>query len=172
MNIFDFAMQKEKDAEAFYRDLAERSNSKGLNNIYTHLADAESKHCAVVKHMKEHKSEPAYTNIMDDVATVFNKMSSNKDELLKLDRQQVRVYEKAREIEKESIDLYTAKANETENPEHKQILQQLAEQEKMHYAIVDQLVEAVLIPETWVENGEFSHILEEQRGDAYYPDSF
>lgn len=170
MNIFDFAMQKEKDAEAFYRDLAENSNSEGLKNIYNYLVNAETQHYDVVKHMKEHEKTDTETGILGDVGTIFNKMSRSKDELLKLDRQQVRVYEKARAIEKESIDLYTEKARETENPDHKRIFRQLAEQEKMHYAIVDQLVETVILPETWVENGEFSHILEKQRGDAYYPD--
>lgn len=170
MNIFEFAMQKEKDAEAFYRDLAESSNSEGLKKIYNYLANAETQHYDVVKHMKEREKTDTETDILGDVATIFNKMSRSKDELLKLDRQQVRVYEKARAIEKESIDLYTEKARETENPDHKRIFQQLAEQEKMHYAIVDQLVETVILPETWVENGEFSHILEQQRGDAYYPD--
>ncbi len=170
MNIFDFAMEKEKKAEAFYRDLAAKSKSEGLKNIYTRLADAETRHYGVVKHMKENEIIDSDTDILNDVGTIFNKMSRNKDELLSLDRQQVQVYEKARDIEKESIDLYTEKARETDNPEHKKIFQKLADQEKIHYAIVDQLVSIVILPEQWIENGEFSHILEKQRGDAYYPD--
>ena len=170
MNIFEFAMQKEKDAEAFYRDLAAKSNSEGLKNIYTRLANAETRHYEVVKQMQDKETDASDTDILDDVGTIFNKMSRNKDELLNLDRQQVQVYEKARAIEKESIDLYSEKARESDNPEHRKIFKKLAEQEKKHYAIVDQLVRVVILPEQWVENGEFSHILEKQRGDAYYPE--
>ena len=172
MNIFDFAMKKEKDAEAFYRELAQNSNSEGLKSIFTYLADAEVQHFDVVKHMKEHTSvSDADTEILNKVGTSFNKMEKDTDAMLKMDRRQVQVYEKARQIEKESVDLYTEKAEETDNPEHEKIFRRLAEQEKMHYAIVDQLVETVILPEQWVENGEFSHILEQQRGDAYYPET-
>ena len=170
MDIFEFAKKKEKDAEAFYKDLAQKSNSEGLQTIYTKLAKAEAKHYEVVEKMEQNDSVPEETDLLEDVGVIFNKMSRSRDEMLNLDYDQVRVYEKARDIEKESIDLYTEKAAE-EADEHKaDIFRKLAEEEKKHYALVDQLIETVILPQQWVENGEFSHILEKERGTAYYPD--
>jgi len=172
MDIFEFAKKKEKDAEAFYKDLAQKSNSEGLKNIYTKLANAESKHYEVVDKMKQNDNLPEETDILEDVGTIFNKMSREKDELLSLDYDQVRAYEKARDIEKESVDLYTEKAAEETDEHRSEIFRKLAEEEKKHYALVDQLIETIILPQQWVENGEFSHILEKERGTAYYPDLY
>ncbi|MFW6414098.1 MAG: ferritin-like domain-containing protein [Verrucomicrobiota bacterium] len=170
MDIFEFAMQKEKAAEEFYTELAEKCHSKGLENIYRRLAQAESKHYQIVGKMQSQENLDADADILDDIGVVFNKMAADPDEMLNLDYDQVRIYEKAREIEKESIDLYAEKAAEETDSRRAAIFRKLAEEERKHYAIVDQLVETVILPQQWVENGEFSHILEKERGTAYYPD--
>lgn len=172
MDIFEFAMQKEKAAEEFYNGLAEQSHSEGLKNIYSRLAKAESNHYQVVNKMRSDETMPTDTDILDDIGAVFNKMATQKDEMLNLDYDQVRAYEKAREIEKDSIDMYTEKAAEETDSRRAEILSRLAEEEKKHYAIVDQIVETVILPQQWVENGEFSHILEKERGTSYYPDMY
>ena len=45
MNIYDFAIQMEKDGEAYYRELGERSKQEGLKYIFTLLADEEKELC-------------------------------------------------------------------------------------------------------------------------------
>jgi len=44
MNIYEFAMQMEKDGENYYRHLAEESTITGLGKIFTMLANEEVKH--------------------------------------------------------------------------------------------------------------------------------
>ena len=53
MNVFEYAMQMEKDGEVFYRELAEKAGSKGLKNIFTNLADNEAEHFNIFKAMKD-----------------------------------------------------------------------------------------------------------------------
>ena len=59
MDIFDFAMEKEKEAEKLYRELAERSKEEGVKKILLMLADDEAKHFEIVKRMKEEHPEMA-----------------------------------------------------------------------------------------------------------------
>ena len=47
MDIYEFALQMEKDGEDYYRDQALKEGNKGLKNIFTFLADAEAQHGAV-----------------------------------------------------------------------------------------------------------------------------
>ena len=44
MDIYEYAMQMEKDGEAYYRDLAGKTSHQGLKSILGMLADAEVKH--------------------------------------------------------------------------------------------------------------------------------
>ncbi len=55
MNIFEFAMQMEKDGEAYYRQLAHRTANTGLRTILTMLADEEVKHQKLFEQLKESK---------------------------------------------------------------------------------------------------------------------
>lgn len=48
MDIYEFAMQMEKEGEDYYRALAKDSASPGLVKIFTMLADEEVKHFKVI----------------------------------------------------------------------------------------------------------------------------
>ncbi len=52
MDIFEFAMEKEKYAEQYYRQLAEKVDHTGLKSILAMLADEEAKHFQTVQQMK------------------------------------------------------------------------------------------------------------------------
>ena len=44
MNIFDFAMQMEKDGEEYYREIARKTQDRGIETIMTTRAEAEVTH--------------------------------------------------------------------------------------------------------------------------------
>jgi len=170
MNIFEFAMQKERDAENFYRDLAGKAKSPGLRKIFNMLADAEIRHFEVVRHMQESAPDVPPATILDDAVATFREMRRNKDYDVGYEERQVEVYEKARAMEKESCDFYTQQAEETDDETSAEIFRQLAGQESMHYRLVDHLAEFVIRPRLWFENGEYSHIIDQDRGTAFYPE--
>jgi len=67
MNIYEFAMQMERDGEAFYRDLAAKSSSAGVARILNMLAADEVKHYDILKQMAEQSNpEMAQTTILLD----------------------------------------------------------------------------------------------------------
>lgn len=169
MDVFSFALEKEMAAEKLYRQLAESTESEGLNNIFTRLADMERHHIAVVAAMRDRADVKLDTESLDSVRSMLNRLADEKDYLPEDPKQQKEVYEKVRQMEKESIDLYLQQARENDDEAIRNTFLQLAEQEKMHYILIDNILEFVTKPDIWCENAEFSHIMDKYRGTAYYP---
>ena len=75
MNVFEYAMQMERDGEQFYRGLADTSRSQGMARILTGLADDEAKHYRTVAKMAEGvEPEMAETTVLIDAKNVFAQM--------------------------------------------------------------------------------------------------
>lgn len=157
MDIFDFAMEKEKYAEYYYRDLAERTGSEGLKQILTMLAGEEAKHYQVVEQMKtETPSQVTETNVLASAAKVFEKMRGAA-ETFQFDVSEADLYRKARDIEKESKKYYLEKADEVTDPGQKTIFKRLAEEENKHQLLIERIGDFVAKPETFLEDAEMYH---------------
>ncbi len=158
MDIFEFAKEKEEQAELLYRDLALKSPDEGLHKIFSMLADEEEKHYEVIEAMQAQTDvEIAQTPILDNVIGIFEKIRDSGKKF-NFDKSQIKLYQQAEEIEAHARDFYYEKAQEVENPAQKDIFLQLAEQEKNHYMLIDNLVEFVSRPTQWLENAEFYHL--------------
>jgi rubrerythrin len=158
MDIFEFALEKERLAEEFYRELAQRAPHKGLISILTMLADEEHGHIEVVIKMKENAPvEVAETILLTNAKTIFAKMRQSKDKM-KFGDSQIDMYKKAQDIEKDSRSFYRQKAQEAENPSHKAIFNTLAEEENKHYFLLENIIQFLSRPQTWLENAEFHHL--------------
>ncbi len=170
MDVFQFAMQKEKDAEQFYRDLAANSRTDGIRHIFNMLADAEVRHYNVVKDMQDHTPDVPPSNIMEDALKDMREARKSMDLDKVSEDHQLDAYLKARQLEEESIKLYSEQAEKAEDEASQRIFRQLTNQEKMHYVLLDNMAEFVSKPEEWLEDAEFTHILDKYRGTDYYPD--
>jgi len=157
MNIFEFAMEKEKYSEDYYRQLAGKSNNKSLETVFNMLADEEAKHYKIVSDMKEDVApDLAETAVLSDAKDVFAKMRESTQGF-NFDVSQTELYRKAQKIEKQSQDFYLEKANGAEKIQ-KEIFLKLADQEKKHYFLLENIIDFVSRPETWLENAEFYHL--------------
>lgn len=160
MDIFDFAMEKEKLSEDYYRQLSERTENSGLKNIFSMLAGEEARHCDIVSKMKENTPvEVSQTNVLSDAKAVFSKMREAAENF-NFDISQTELYRKARDIESQSRDFYLAKAQKVTEEHLKGLFLQLAEEEKKHYFLLENIIEFVSRPEQWLENAEFYHLEE------------
>ncbi len=158
MDIFEFAMEKEQLAEQYYRRLADDAPHKGLVSILTMLADEEHGHFEVVSKMKQNApAEVADTILLTNAKTIFAKIRQSREKF-KFGDTQIDLYKKALDIERESRSFYRQKANESENPSHKAIFNTLAEEENKHYFLLENIIEFVSRPHTWLENAEFHHL--------------
>lgn len=158
MNVFDYAMQMEKDGEAYYREIANSTSNDGLKAIVTHLADEEVKHYNIFKMMKEGKSDSLPpSNILVDVKNIFVSMKAKGDKY-NFEAKQIDYYAKALETEKKSEAFYREKAGETTVVHEKSLLIAIADEEKRHGEILEGIIEFIKEPETWLENAEWGQI--------------
>ncbi len=92
--------------------------------------------------------------------TVPLSLTSDTDKKADFDISQIEVYKKAQDIEKKSIDFYLQKADEVKEHCQKGTFRKLAEEEKKHYFLLQNIIEFVSRPESWLENAEWYHLEE------------
>jgi rubrerythrin len=159
MNIFDFAMEKEKFSEDYYRQLAAKSNNKGLRTIFNMLADEETRHYQIVSDMKRDVApDLAETTVLSNAKDIFAKMRQSAQGF-NFNISEVELYKKALAIEEQSRDFYLEKADEVAEAQ-KEIFLTLADEEKRHYFLLQNIIDFVSRPQTWLENAEFYHLEE------------
>ncbi len=159
MNIFEFAMEKEKYSEDYYRQLAAKSDNAGLKTVFNMLADEEAKHKKIISDMEgDIATDLAETTVLSDAKNVFEQMRESAQSF-NFNISQNELYRKALQIEKQSWDFYLEKADEAEKT-HKEIFLKLADEEKKHFFLLENIIEFVSRPETWLENAEFYHLEE------------
>jgi rubrerythrin len=156
-DIFEYAMQMEKDGEDYYRRATQQTGNKGMKTILTMLADEEVKHYNILEKIKTQKTQIVESEILTDAKNVFVQIKESGDSF-DFDINEVELYKKARDIEKKSRDFYAEKANEVTEKYQKKLFLKLADEEQKHYVLMDNIIEFVSQPEHWLENAEFFHM--------------
>jgi len=159
MDILKYAMQMEKDGEEYYRQLAQQTENKGLKNILTMLADEEVKHYKTIEKMKTGRPQPAPAKILARAKNIFAQIKKS-DKGLHFGNEQIELYRKAQDIEKNSEQFYREKADKVTEEYQKGIFLVLAEEENKHYFLLENIIQFVSRPQTWLENAEFYHLEE------------
>ncbi len=159
MDFFDIAMGIEKEGEDFYLKLAEGcSSNEGLSNIFKMLAQDEQKHYAIFRSMKANNpADFQKTEIFENAKEIFGSFRQQFDKL-SCDVSQLTLYKKALELEKKSYDFYMEKLDEFTDTIHMEIIRKVANEEKKHMLLLENIVELIERPENWLENAEFFHL--------------
>jgi rubrerythrin len=161
MNIYDFAINFEIESRKLYEKFAEESGNENLRGVFQGLAEEEKRHENILRQLKEDKKiDEVDSDILSTAKKAFELISKDltdtKDNVLP--QQQVDVYKKAKEIEVDSYKFYTDKAEEAETPEVEKVFNRLAKEEKKHERIIDNIIEMVNRPNTWLEDAEWNHM--------------
>lgn len=157
MDIFAFALEKEKFSEEYYRDLAHRTNHAGLKNILNMLADEEVKHYRTIERMRTETPEQVTdVPVLNRAREVFEKMlvSPKKFDFL---ISEAELYRKACQIEEQSKKFYLEQAEAAQDPAQKRIFHLLAQEEDKHLFLMESLYSFVSKPESFLENAEMYH---------------
>ena len=157
VNIFIYAMQMEKDGEDYYYQLAQQTSNMGLRTILEMLAGEETKHYRAIDEMRSARPDLAETTVLSDAKNIFAQIKDS-DEGFDSDLGQIELYKKAQELEQKSMDFYLEKAHEIEEEFQKKIFLRLADEEKKHYFLLENIIEYVSRPRMWLENAEFCHL--------------
>ena len=154
MDIFKFAMEKEKFSEDYYRRLAGKTTHKGLKNICNMLADEENKHYKIVEQMsKKISAKVAHTPILSNAKEIFERMRESTEKF-NFDISELELYQKARDIETESRNFYLEKSEQVVDAGQKEIFQKLADEEQKHFILLDKICDFVARPRWFLENAE------------------
>lgn len=154
MDIYEFAMDKERFSEEYYRKLSGKTNNKGLSNILTMLADEEHKHFKVIEQMhRQTLKEVTDTDFLGNARAIFEKMRESTDKF-NLDISEPELYKKACDIEIESRQFYLEKSKEVTNAGQKEIFEKLAAEEQKHLTLIQRICDFVDRPEWFLENAE------------------
>ncbi len=158
MDIYKFAMQMELDGRHFYQDLATKTENAGIKSVLTMMAESEAKHYNVILDMqKNDKTEYSKdTEVLTKIKNVFTKMKEEKE--IDVDVSQVEFYKKALEIETNSEKFYLERADEEKDAHRKEIFLTLAKEEKGHCILLENIVNLVSQPDSWIENSEWYDI--------------
>ena len=161
MNVFDFAMQMERDGKTHYEKLAAGTPIMGLKNIFGMLAADEQKHFETIEAMKsggKNDSMPGST-ALDEARNVFQGLMNDRELLGGLNKD-LDGYRYAMKIEADSVKLYEDMAKKENRADTVQLLLKIANEEKKHYNIMENLYDFVLSPQNFLAWGEFSNLKE------------
>jgi rubrerythrin len=160
MNVFDFAMQMEMDGKAHYEKLAAGTPVAGLNKIFIMLAADEQKHFETIQAMKSGGLDSiAGSTALDEARNVFQELMNDGGSLGGL-KKDLDGYRHAMKIEADSVKLYEDMAKKENRENIVQLLLKIANEEKKHYNIIENLYDFVLAPENFLAWGEFSNLKE------------
>ncbi len=160
MNVFDFAMRMEKESGEHYAQLAKATQSDELKQIFSLLADSEQEHYNHLALLKA-GTEPGLAQ-----SAVLETVKGHVDELLEkfiptdVAESDYDGYRHAIKAEEESIRLYEELAEHEPNGTTAQLLRQLAEEERHHLEVVENIYDFVESPQTYLAWGEFSNLRE------------
>lgn len=161
MNIFEFAREKEKQAEAIYRKLSESALSEGMRVIYSRLAEAENRHCEILLKMEAaQKVDMVNTDILTFAQKTIHQMKSGGGKF-EAATEEIEVYTLAQAQEVEAEALYREHAEKSTNDQQRKVFLALANEEHQHATILENIADFISFPAKHPEDAEF-HAQEEK----------
>jgi rubrerythrin len=158
MNVFDFAMKMELQGKTCYETLAASTKIPGLKTIFTGLAEDEQKHYEIFRGLKEGKTwTMTDSRALDHAKTVFTNLLKDKEHLIELE-EDLDAYKVGLKIEADSVKLYEDMAKKEQDPDTIQLYLKIANEEKKHFNIIENICDFVMRPKYYLEWREFSNL--------------
>jgi len=161
MDVFAFALKMEQDGKSYYLKLAAGTAIIGLKTIFAMLAEDEQKHYDVIQNMKDNAgaNTMADSSVLEKAQNVFAQLIADKNTITAM-TEDLDGYIHAMKIEADSVRFYESAAEKEKDEKAKRLLLQIAEEEKKHYNIIENIYEFVLKPKYFLAWGEFSNLKE------------
>lgn len=160
MDVFEFALKMEMDGKAYYEKLKDETDVIGLKTIFTNLAADEQKHYETIQSIKlGYAKSMIDTKVLEETRNLFEELKNDKNIVGSMSKS-LDGYQHARKIEADSVRFYEDAAIKETNPETRQLLLKIADEEKKHYTIMDNLYDFTLAPQNFLAWREFSNLKE------------
>ncbi len=159
MDIYQFAINFERENREYYEECAENADDESIKNVFLELSSEEAKHERIVKQLRDNEDvENLEFDIIPKVNEVFSEIKEDISDNNVMPTGQVDIYKKAINMEEKSKNFYSEKADEVKDDKAKEVLQRLSKEEKKHEDIIRSLIEMVNRPNTWLEDSEWYHL--------------
>ena len=160
MNPFAFALKMELDGKAYYEQLAAETTNQNLKKIFHSLAEDEQKHFETIQAMSERKDVSMVDSaVLQEAQNLFQVLLAEKESAVPLSKD-LTVYQHAMTIEAKSQKFYEDLAQKEKNPDASELLLKIANEEKKHFIIMDNIYTFMLAPYNFLAWGEFSNLTE------------
>jgi len=124
------------------------------------LAADEQKHYETIQAIKSSTGlKMVDSTVLEEAKNLFAQLLAEKS-LAGILGKSLDGYQHARKIEADSVKLYEDMAKKEDNPETVQLLLRIANEEKKHFTILDNLCDFVLAPQYYLAWSEFSNLKE------------
>lgn len=161
MNVFDFAIRLEEHGVRLFERLSTDTENPEQRRIFDYLADMEKEHLAALRTMKEVvTAEEAESGLIDRAWHVndgFEKLLESSDLLHEL-RTDPDGFGHVVKAEEENIRMLEGMAATDTSETASVLLHQLAEDERKHLEVMENIYDFVEKPHTYLEWGEFSNL--------------
>lgn len=153
MDLLQMAIDKEREGEKYYRNLAENSKGNHLKNVFDGLADDKRHHAELLEDKCAGKTFEANLEEGQPSRSVFKEEDFFEYGIITTAPSQLDVYKLALQKEKETIDMY--KNLREGSSENRELFDFLIRQENRHMEVLDEIVKLVNRPNDWTEAPEF-----------------
>jgi len=154
MDALKFAIQMEKDGEAYYLDQAKKNEGNSLRQIFDMLAREEHKHATILESVSKGLPYELANDAGESRQNLFAQAKDFASEIKALP-EQAELYQAAVDMEQKSVDLYTGMQAETSDPVMQKLFLFLIKEEQDHLTVMEDLYSYVNRPNNWVEAAEF-----------------
>jgi rubrerythrin len=160
MNIFDCAIKMEEEARMCYEELAAAATVPELKNLFTILAASEQEHRdALIKMKGDAKPSKTQFKALQEAACVFRPLLSKREIMAEL-KNDPDAYLLVVKEEEKGIGFYVELAEQAKDEGVREILLMIAEEERKHLSIVENIYAFVESPKNFLAWGEFSNLKE------------
>jgi rubrerythrin len=158
MNIFDCAISMEEDASAYYKKLSEGVKIPEIQNLLSILAAAELEHRDALIKMKNHQDtqNDGFT-VLNEASCAFRPLLGKRDLMEGLE-DDPDAYKQIVRREEEDVRFYEELAANAHNEESRKLLLRIADEERKHLSIVENIYSFVESPKSYLAWGEFSNL--------------
>lgn len=158
MNIYDVAMKMELEGKAKYQKMLEQTTFGGLKTILKRLIDMEENHYKIFESMKEGSVAVDVDDLsVDSIIEILNDSAQYASEIA--DRsEEVKLYEEALQLEKDSSQKYLELAENAASPEEKVAFEDIAKEEAKHELVLQNIIEFINDPEFYMDDAEFNPV--------------
>lgn len=160
MNVFDFAMEIERNGRKFYRNVAAKTGAAGVRTIFSMMAEDEQE---LLERFRAMKATVRSTTMQDsrslETAGKVYKDVLNEREALQI-TDDLEAYHYVMRVEAAICRLYEDAARREPNPEVQGLLRRIASEERRELESLRRLYDFVNAPNEFLAWGEFSNLNE------------